>query len=185
MKKVKEALFRTRDDIRAAKLEHKGGWTTVLQAVVHSWNVSLSAATGVAPATVFFGRRVRHPSEARMVSPIYLQDPHLDPSTEGGERLTTRAALERREAQQVRRHAYFDRDLQRLIFPPGTIVRKYIQTIGAQNQAMLRSTGPYLVLKQCNDTSYILGHLDGTPVAGSTHGRWLGIYESDEKHTPT
>ena len=158
MKKIKDGLLRAQTDVRFSNLHQEQGWTTLLQAVVHSWNVTRSAATGYAPATIFFGRRIRHPAEARETTPMLITDPHYVSEERVNSAVVADAVAERREAQQVRRHAYFDRNEQRLVFPPGSLVRKCLETVGAQNKAMIKTVGLFLVLRRINDSTYQLGY---------------------------
>jgi len=178
VKKVKDGLRRALMDTRLDHLSAGVGWTQILDAVTHNWNVTVSEATGNSPAMLFFGRALRHPADAGASPPVKLGD---NPGQSIAQRLETadwtrEMAAERRDITAQRRAAYFDRASQRLILPDGSLVVKFIQRTSPLGKCIVRRTGPYKVAARVTDTNYKLARTDGTPIEGHTHVRWLAPY---------
>ena len=92
--------------------------------------------------------------------------------------------MERRRHQQERRHPWFNREEQKLVFPPGSYVLRCTQVTGPLNQDLFRVSGPFMVIRNTNGTNYRLGELDGTPISGTVHSRWLQPYFMPEGGVP-
>jgi hypothetical protein len=178
VKKVKDGLRRALMDASHDPLMAGVGWTQILDAVTHNWNVTVSEATGSSPAMLFFGRGLRHPADAGASPPVKLGDNSGQSITQRHEisDWTREIAAERREVKAQRRAAYFDRASQRLVLPDGSLVVKFIQRTSPLGKCIVRRTGPYRVASRVSDSNYKLAHTDGTLIEGHTHVRWLAPY---------
>jgi hypothetical protein len=178
VKKVKDGLRRALMDARHDPMMANVGWTQILDAVTHNWNVTVSEATGSSPAMLFFGRTLRHPADAGTSPPVKLGDVSEQTAAQRREIVdwTREIAAERREIKARRRAAYFDRASQRLILPDGSLVVKFIQRTSPLGKCIVRRTGPYRVAARVSDSNYKLAHTDGMPIEGHTHVRWLAPY---------
>ena len=178
VKKIKEGLRRALMDASHDSMMTGVGWTQLLDAVTHNWNVTVSEATGNSPAMLFFGRALRHPADAGASPPVKLGG---HPRQSIAQRLETadwtrERAAERRDITARRRAAYFDRASQRLVLPDGSLVVKFIQRTSPLGKCIVRRTGPYRVISRVSDSNYQLSNTDGTPIDGHTHVRWLAPY---------
>jgi transposase len=181
VKKVKEGLRRAHTSAEFDPHLKGAGWTQLLDAVVHAWNGASSDAQDKHPNEVFFGRTVRHYADADAVAVIPVKDTESAGSTA---ELIRQEAAERREIREQRRHAYFDRQSQRIVHPMGSMVLRYLSVTHTLGKATLRATGPYRVIGRTGEVTYKLANLDGTEVEGYVHARWLRPYIGEEADVP-
>jgi len=187
VKKVKDGLRRALMDARHDPSMTGVGWTQILDAVTHNWNVTVSEATGNSPAMLFFGRTLRHPADVGVSPPVTLGDGSGQSADQRREIAdwTREIAAERRDVKAQRRAAYFDRASQRLVLPDGSLVVKFVQRTSPLGKCIVRRTGPYRVVARVSDSNYKLAHTDGTPIEGHIHVRWLAPYFMPAGGIPT
>ncbi|KAJ2612011.1 hypothetical protein H4S08_002885 [Coemansia sp. RSA 1365] len=154
VKKAKDGLQWALTDAGYSRVYLEGGWTGLLDAVVHNWNVSPSASTGSTPATIFFGQRICHPLDRQSNLAVPIGYPADSDSGVNSAELQREAMLECREDQQQLRAAFFNWEEQCLVFPVGSQVLRCSMTVGPLNQHVIRTTGPYLIYQQVSDTNY-------------------------------
>jgi hypothetical protein len=179
VKKIKSGLRKAMHEASYNSGASRLPWTSLLDSTVHAWNSTVSEATGVAPAVLFFGREIRHPSDAIVNRPLPIAGTNVPSASIEGLRSTEwlrDRARDRRTLQAERRATFFDRQAQCLIFPVDMLVTVYRQRTGIAGVDYLRRSGPYRVARRLSETTYLLAHLDGTPLDRPTHVRWMTPY---------
>lgn len=179
VKKIKTALrtamFDASYESRASRLP----WPLLLDVVVHNWNITASEATGTAPSALFFGRELRHPSDAIVNRPLLVdgkEQARMPSELVRSSNWLQDRTRDHRSLRAERKATYFDRQLQRLVLPTDTLVTLYRQRSGASGLEHLQRSGPFRVARRMSEARYQLAHMDGTFLERPTHVRWMTPY---------